>query len=687
MNSNKIEAAYKKTSLFIPNHGQYSDDVAFSSKTKDTQFYFTKTQIISSMLLKNVDGAEDESLGIALSLGFVNANDSPLITGVEPTDSKINYFIGNDKSRWKSNVPTYDGIKYNGIWTGIDLMMEHSEKGIKLNWIVASGTNPKDIRLHYDGANSLSVRNDGKLLITHDHGAIEEDTPVAYQVINGNRIDIPCSYVMHGEYEYGFLLEADYNQSYDLVIDPLLPYASLLGGNSYETGEAIAVDNMGCAYVTGNTTSSNFPTTPGAFQPTRTGGLEAVFVTKFSEDGSHLIYSTYLSGTNGRGYGKAITVDSAGFAYITGTTDATDFPVTPGAFQQVGGGLNDVFVTKLSQDGSSLVYSTYLSGTAGDHGSAIAVDEGGFAYVGGETISSDFPITPGAFQQTKNANIVGFITKLFPDGSALVYSTYLSGNSTTSVESLTIDTQGCVYATGQTQSTDFPVTSGAFQTTNQGGNDIFVTKFSENGSSLVYSTLVGGDGNDKGESICIDDERNAYVTGYTSSSHFPVTSGAAQTVRLGNYDSYVFKLNSDGTNLVYCTLLGGSDEDYGRGLVLTSQNRICVTGETASADFPTTPWVGSMPFLGAYMSFITMISEDGSSFIVSTLVGGDTRDFAFGIAKGVDDSIYITGTTTSTNFPATEGAFQTKKIGGSDAYVYRTLFPMFAKASVMIKKL
>ncbi|MFT9057178.1 MAG: SBBP repeat-containing protein [Ethanoligenens sp.] len=684
MNTQTQESTVNIQAFFVPNHGQHPQEVLFDASAKHTRFYFMKSHIIHAMEL-----ARDESnrmQGVALSMGFVDANPELSVLGVEPHEGKVNYFIGNNADKWKSNIPTYGELTYSDVWEGVGLSIRHTEKGTKLDWHVAPGTNPDTIRLTCEGADSLSVSDDGSLVLTHEYGRTCEEAPVAYQMIDGRRTDVPCGYRLDGALSYGFWLSESYDPARELIIDPLLPYSTLLGGSSMDSANSIEVDAAGCAYITGSTSSANFPVTPGAFQTSLPNSTSA-YVTKFSADGSQLVYSTYLGGASNESDGYSIAIDDAGHAYVTGTTRASNFPVTPGAFQTSLGGGYDVFVTKLSPDGASLVYSTYLGGSGDDFGYSIRVDANGFAYVGGDTRSLNFPITPGAFQLS-SIGYDGFISKLSADGSALNYSTYLGGSSQSTIFALAIDAAGSAYVTGLTNATDFPVTPGAYQTTFKGSFDVFITKLSVNGSSLIYSTYVGGSGPERGLGICVDGLGNAYITGWTWSTDFPVSPGAAQSTFGGAQDGFVFKLSADGSAMVYSTYLGGSNQDVGNAIVLASGNYACVTGQTYSSNFPTTPWVkpSTMPGSSTSSSFLTIVSKDGTSFAASSFIGGDNSSIGRGIATGADGNVYIAGSTSSSDFPVTPGAFQTTNHGDYDAFVYRTRFAMYAKSSLVISR-
>ena len=335
-------------------------------------------------------------------------------------------------------------------------------------------------------------------------------------------------FVLLGQDEIGFQVGA-YDPSLPLTIDPVLSYSTYLGGNNYDDGFSIAVDGSGYAYVTGFTQSTNFPTKTGAYQ-TNLEGTTNVFVTKLNATATSLLYSTYLGGNNqgdvrgDKGYG--IAVDSSGNAYVTGFTDSTNFPTTTGAFQTIlEGGLENAFMTKLNASGTALIYSTYLG--VNSVGSGIAVDGTGNAYVTGST-GSNFPTTTSAYQPILEGTTNSFVTKLNPAGTSLLYSTYLGGNNSDEAQGIAVDASGNAYVTGFTDSTNFPTTAGAFQTSLGGNQNAFVTKVNATGSALIYSTYLGGNNNDYSIGIAVDASGNAYVTGSTDSTNFPTTAGASQ---------------------------------------------------------------------------------------------------------------------------------------------------------------
>ncbi|HUO06200.1 MAG TPA: SBBP repeat-containing protein [Candidatus Binataceae bacterium] len=410
-----------------------------------------------------------------------------------------------------------------------------------------------------------------------------------------------------------------------------LIYSSFLGGSFVSEGNAIAVDSSGAAYVTGSTYSTDFPTTPSAFQSSyhavADGGSNA-FVTKLTSDGSQLVYSTYLGGSGNDilrlgDQGDGIAIDSAGFAYVTGLSQSSDFPITGGAFQTVLGSIGgNAFVTKLNTTGTALAYSTYLGGNIADFGAGIAIDPAGFAYVTGYAQSTNFPTTPGAFQTKSNAPApVGanaFVTKFDTTGSTLVYSTYLGGSGYSSIcrsdsgTGIAVDSKGFAYITGQTASADFPITVHAFQRHFAGGCDAFATKINRAGSRLVYSTYLGGSEFDWANGIAVDSAGYAYVTGSTDSANFPTTRGAFKTKNMAfASNAFVAKLKANGSGLAYSTYLGGSDFDWANGIAVDSAGFAYVTGEAGSTDFPST--------LGAFQTKNNAATSLGPNAFVTKL--------------------------------------------------------------------
>ncbi len=603
-----------------------------------------------------------------LRMKLVGANPAPQVEGLDELPGKSNYFRGNDPSKWRSNVSQYAKVRYRNVYPGVDVVYYGNQGQVEHDFIVAPGADPSAIRLGFEGAEKLSIDAQGALVLASKEGEVHLQKPVIYQEVEGVRKEIRGGYRLKGSNQVGFEL-GEYDSAKPLIIDPALVYSTYLGGSNGEIGKGIAVDAAGNAYVTGRTSSTDFPTTPGAFQTTF-GGFDDAFVTKLNPEGSELVYSTYLGGSD-EDAALAIAVDSSGNAYVTGETFSTNFPTTPDAFQTTLGGASDAFVTKLNLAGSDLVYSTYLGGTRNDSGEAIGVDSTGNAYVAGETISADFPTTPDAFQTTFSDTpfFDAFVTKLNLADSDLVYSTYLGGSLNDVASGIAVDSSGNAYVTGETRSTDFPTTPEALQTTLGGASDAFVTKLDPTGSGLLYSTYLGGSAGDRSFAIAVDTTGNTYVTGDTRSTDFPTTTDAFQTALGGASDAFVTKLNPTGSSLVYSTYLGGAFNDSGKAIAVDSASNAYVTGETSSSNFPTTPDAFQTDFGGVADAFVTKLNAAGSDLVYSTYLGGSGSDRGGGIAVDGAGNAYVTGETFSTNFPTTPGAFQTTFGGFADAFV------------------
>ncbi|MPZ67964.1 MAG: hypothetical protein GEU71_00345 [Actinobacteria bacterium] len=595
-------------------------------------------------------------------LNILGANHNAQPRALESLPGKVNYFIGNDPSKWRSDVSTSARVSYRGVLPGIDVAYYGTNAGtLEYDFVVAPGVDPKDIRVEFSGASDIALRGGG-LVITTASGAVTQEAPVLYQTIAGRQVPVDGRFVLAGE-EVGFEVGA-YDHSRQLVIDPTLVYSTYLGGASEDVGYGIAVDSSGEAYVTGFTNSTKFPK-EAAIQGYE--GSTDAFVTKFDRTGSVLVYSTYLGGT-GSDTGYAIAVDQEGVAYVTGTTNSTDFP-TQAPFQGSKAGAADAFVIRLNRTGSTLIYSTYLGGSNDDLGYGIAVDSSGAAYATGSTTSTDFP-TQAPFQGSNAGSRDAFVTKLNPMGSALVYSTYLGGSDSAAAQGndsgkgIAIDESRAVYVTGTTTSMDFP-TQVPFQGSNAGGEDAFVTKLNDKGSGLVYSSYLGGSGLDHGYGIAVD-ARAAYVTGPTSSPNFP-THAPFQGSYAGSFDAFVTKLNPTGQTQDYSTYLGGADGDIGYGIAVDSSGAAYVTGSTVSTNFPTeAPFQGSKA--GSVDAFVTKLNPTAQTQDYSTYLGGSSGDVPYGIAVDESGAAYVAGSTASTDFP-TQVPFEASNAGSTDVFV------------------
>ena len=524
-----------------------------------------------------------------------------------------NYFLGSDPAGWVPSVPHYGRVTYREVYPGIDLALHAAPGGdLKYDFLVRPGASPDQVRLRFEGADAVAVRPDGQLAVETAAGTLLQAPPLSYQCRGGAAREVGNRYVVAPDGSVTFDASA-YDPTRPLVVDPLV-YSTFVGGTSSDRIYGAAVDSSGNAYIGGTVVSSNYPTTLGAYDATYAGDgntYDAV-VTKVAATGSSLVYSTYLGGSNGDEI-DAITVDASGNAYVTGFTWSTNYPTTLGAFQPAkAGGTVDAFVTKLNPTGSALSYSTYLGGSAGsgdEMGLAIAVDASGNAYVGGDAQTTNFPVTSGAYQ-TSVADTI---------------------------------------------------------------EDAFVTKLNALGTALVYSTYLGGSGGEFVSGIAVDGSGNAYVTGKTGSSNFPVTSGALQTTAGGSGDAFVTKLNAAGSALVYSTYLGGTGtNDAGYGIAVDGSGNAYVTGSTDSTSFPVTAGAFQTARGGGGSSttdaFVTKLNGGGSALVYGTYLGGSGDEFGRDVALDASGNAYVAGYTASTNFP-TSRPLQCANGGSTDAFV------------------
>jgi uncharacterized protein (TIGR03437 family) len=663
-------------SAFEPNTGQTAPEVRFLTRGRGMTTFFTDTEAV--MVLHKSEQRPHDGFDrpepppkveqAVVRMKLAGAMKPRQATGLEKLPGVSNYFIGNDPKKWRTDVPHYARIEYQGVYPGIDLVWYGNQRQLEYDFVVAAGADPKQIQVAYEGVESVGVEAGGELVLRTALGEVRQQQPRVYQEIGGKRVEVGARYAMVARNRVSFQL-AKYDRKRELRIDPVvLAYSTYLGGGSAEKGFGIAVDAAGSTYVTGYTYSTNFPT-QSAYQATLQGTYNA-FVTKLTPAGNALVYSTYLGGSN-VDEGHGIAVDGAGSAYVTGYTGSDNFP-TQSPYQATHQGGLDAFVTKLTPAGNALVYSTYLGGRGDDYGGqGIAVDGAGSAYVTGYTNSTNFP-TQSAYQATfQGGPFDAFVTKLTPAGNALVYSTYLGGSGDDAGWGIAVDGAGSAYVTGETYSPNFP-TQSAYQATFQGGTyDAFVTKLTPAGNALVYSTYLGGSSYDYGYGIAVDGAGSAYVTGYTNSTNFP-TRSSYQTYQGGD-DAFVTKLAPAGNALVYSTCLGGSGSDHGQGIAVDAAGSAYVTGWNWSANFPTQS-AFQATLQGLQDAFVTKLTPTGNALVYSTYLGGSDTDGGYGIAVDGAGSAYITGYTSSTNFP-TQSPYQATNHGGYDAFVTKLQLP------------
>jgi hypothetical protein len=656
---------------FEPNRGQTGAPVKFLARGLGYTLFLTSDEAVLALQASARAGAGKAAV---VRLKLVGAAGEARVSGERELAGRSNYFLGKDPRGWHTDVATYAQVRYREVYRGIDLVYYGRQGRLEYDFVVGPGGRTRQIRLGIEGAGSMRVEGEGDLVLAVGEGEVRLQRPEAYQWVGGVRRQVAARYAVVGKREVGFQV-GDYDSSQPLIIDPVLSYSTYLGGTGGDTAYGIAVDSSGCAYVTGTTGSRDFPLTSAV--QTVNYGIGDVFVAKLNPAGTGLIYSTYLGG-GGQDTATSIAIDSSGNAYIAGFTYSTYFPVTTDAVQSDYAGDGDGFVAKLSATGSTLVYASYIGGSGPDFVRGVAVDSSGNAYLVGSTYSTDFPVVD--FLQIGNVgDSDAFVAKVSPSGAGLIYSTYLGGSKADFGQAIAVDASGNVYVSGYTYSSDFP-TQNAFQSSRAGGADVFVTELNAAGTALIYSTYLGGSGQDRALGMAIDAVGSVYLTGDTYSTDFPTTPNAVQLYNHGQGDIFVSKLNPGGWGLVYSTLLGGSDTDQADGVAVDSSGNAYVTGFTRSADFPTvSPLQKILGIFGASScggiscaDALVLKLRSSGQLVYSTYLGGSGSESGWAIAVDSSGQAYLAGSTTSGNFPGIAGASQGEFAGSvslSNAFV------------------
>jgi autotransporter-associated beta strand protein len=556
---------------FEPNQGQADPQADFGAHGDGYALALAPDRAVLGLLKPSASGTGD-----VLLMQLVGANTTAPGTGQDPVAGTSNYLVGSDPGQWHTDIPNYSQVTYQGVYPGIDLTYYGNQRQLEYDFTVAPGADPGAILLRFQGDQSVTLDEQGDLVLHTGGGDVVEHAPVLYQEVGGVRQTVSGGYVLEGDGQVGFQVGV-HDSSRALVIDPVLSYATYLGGSGEDIARAIAVDSSGNAYIAGYSFGS-FPTTTGAFQTSFGGNVDA-FVVKLNASGTGLVYATYLGG-NGDDEALGIAVNSAGNAYVTGLTSSANFPTTAGVPQGSAQGGYDAFLTELNSTGSSLVYSTHLGGSGNDYGQAIAVDSSGNAYVTGYTSSTNFPTTGGVFQANHAAdggNNDAFACQIAAAGTSLGYCTYLGGGGNDQGTGIAIDGSGNAFVTGSTTSGNFPTTTGASSTSFGGGTDAFVTKINPSATTLTYSTYLGGSDTDFAQGIAVDSSGSAYVAGVTSSLNFPVTAGAFQTA---NADRNLFK-TTNGAGAWSAANAGLADNTV-NALVIDPTNHLTLYAGTTS---------------------------------------------------------------------------------------------------------
>ena len=636
---------------FEPNAGRLDPSVDFAAHSVAGGSLFLGRDGARLSLPSKSGPARSLRLGLLGAAGV-----APVALGELP--GKANSFIGDDRSRWRSGIPTFDRVRYRSVYPGVDLDFHGNQSQLEYDFRLAPGADPGAIALGLEGADSLRIGAGGDLAMRVGGHTVRQLAPVAFQPVGGERRRVPVAFDLRGE-TLRFRLGA-FDHSRPLVIDPVLTYSSYLGGGSEDFGFDVVVDSKGAAYVSGPTASGNFPVEDEAY-PDQAN--KDVFVAKFDPTaggGMALAYSTYI-GASLDDFGAFLAVDGIGAVYLAGTTASKNFPTVDPLAGAAGGDLGsfDTFVVKISPDTGGTVgieYSTYVSGSISESGGHIAVDDSGAAYVTGSTDSPDFPLQDQFQGDQKDGD--GFLFKLNPHAGGpvtLAYSTYLGGaGNNDRLTDVAVDDEGAAYISGLTDSTDFP-TQDPFQG-DKGLFDALVIKVNPDSGgavSLAYSTYISGGKDDDGISIAVDDAGAAYLMGNTDSFDLVVNNGF-QTDQ-PKKDVFVFKLEPDSGGAVgldWSTYLGGSLDDSGASIALGPEGNAYVAGSTVSTDFPTQGAVfGDSAERDGFVTELEEIPEGQIVVPFSTYFGGSGTDEANAVAVDRDGAILLAGSTSSADFP------------------------------------
>ena len=703
----QVSSAFDKLPLtFEANQGQTGAQAKFIARGKGYSAFLTTGGMMLSLRPAKVVQAEqaakadsasgpNQSLNTILQFKLLGATQNPAIVGEDEQPGRVNYFIGKDPKRWRTNVPTYGRVRYKNVYPGIDLVYYGNPRRLEYDFEVSTKADPNLIQFEIKGANQIQLDPAGNLVLKVGGGELHFQSPVVYQQSQGQRLSVGGGYVLKDTTHIGFRV-AQYDSSKPLVIDPVLVYSTYLGGSGDDEPHAIAIDGDGSIYVAGDTDSSDFPgTSVGSLD----FGLAHAFVAKLDSTGSTIVYADYLGGDGGD-WGSALALDSANEVYLTGTTISDDFP-TVSPYQASQPGVRNGFLSKLSADGSTLLYSTYLGGNNTDSPSSVAIDSLGEIYIAGSTSSTNFPVN-NAYQAAMSANpgglygTYGFVTKFSSDGHSLVYSTYFGGSSMviqscwngpcwfppySGIAGLALDASGNAYVGGTTSTYNFPVTSGAYLTTDSAPQNMpvgFVSKFDASGGLAFSTYLYGTSGAETNvKAIAVDTTGSAYVAGAAvSDGTFPITSTSICDPGVyGPGCSYTFvtKFDPTGASLLYSTFLGPNNNASPQAIALDGNNDAYILGMTWGCNtFATVNSIESCGDQSTSDLLLVEIDAAATTELFSTYLGGSQDDeYPAGIAVDSSGDIYVGGETFSGDFPATGAAFQTTLNGTSNAFLLK----------------
>ena len=647
--------------VFEENRGQAPSSVRFLSRGNGHSFLLSDTEAVLAFA--------DPTSKVRMKL--IGQKSQSRIEGVERQRSVTNYFNGNDSAKWITDVAHFAKVRYKEVYSGIDIVYYGSERQLEYDFELKPFADPSAITIDFQGVTNISVSPEGDLVLFTPGGEIRHRRPIAYQLRKTDQEPVEARFVLNNG-RVGFEL-GSYDPALPLTIDPKLVWSSYLGGTGDDQGNDVTVDSAGYVYIAGYTSTvtpaepPDPPPTP-TLQPEEGKGFEA-FVTKLDPAGT-IVFKTYFGGS-GTDEAQSIAVDSVGTIYVTGNTTSTNFPTVNPFQANLGnaGGVQDAYVLKLNSTGDVIQFSSYLGGSAGDRGYGIDVDGFGNAFIVGDTLSkTNFPVV-NAFQAGFGGGLGdAFITKITP-ANTVSFSTYLGGAGWDKGYDIKVDSEGNIVLAGMTTS-GFPTTANALFRTFRGGSyDGFITKMNNAGTSLIFSTYFGGSGDDEAVRLALDQSNNIHFTGYTASRDFPLKN-PAQVFEAGAFDAFLVKMHPDGRDVDFSTYIGAEDTEGGVSVAVDSAGFIYVTGFTNSLQFYAINAVGGF-LRGLRDAFLLKIAPDASFLVYSTYLGGFGLEGATSVAVDSAGNAYVTGYTSSFDFPVASNAFQSTKAGGQDAFIIK----------------
>ncbi|MFO0983634.1 MAG: hypothetical protein U1E76_18215 [Planctomycetota bacterium] len=676
---------------FVANVGQFDPTVRFVAQSGEARVVFRRGGFVVQRAMRVEGGVKAAAVAFRFESQLAAEP-----AGEGERGGPVTYLLGDRRERWRTDAGTYATLVYRGAWDGVDVRFHPTDRMLEYDLCLAPGTDADDLVVSTCGGERLELDADGSLLIHTALGAVAQPPPLTWREVDGARWPVPCRYRLIDGHRFGFVLpERHYDDA--VIIDPGVGWSTFLGGVQPDVTTSVTVDAEGLVTVAGNTLSPNFPTTAGAYDRTLGGSFDA-FVAQFDprlSGSAQLRWSTFI-GSSGYDQLTSVAVDASGAVVAAGYTDGTDFPTTPGAYQRAHQAVIDGLVLKLDprQSGAAqLVWSTLLGGNSDDFAGLLhnSIDASGRVLVGGNTYSSDFPTTPGAYSTIHNGGLDAFLALFDPSktGSAqLQLATLFGGSGDDYVSSGVVD-GGRVFGTGTTNSTDLPTTGGAFDGSYNGGiQDGFLLVMTADGTTLSYCTYFGGADDDVANGVAVR-RGMAAVTGTSASPDFPVTTGAFDTSFHGPaYDAFVLSIDPAGAgaaDLRYASFLGGAGTDIGQAVVIDELNGVTVVGTTTSLDFPLSACTpGARPHRQQDV-FLTRLRAGGlgpAELVTSTQLGGarsDTVDPGYSLTLDAFGVPVLAGYTESPDYPVSPSCFDSTKSGYQDVVV--TQLPVAAAAN------